>query len=135
MVLLLEELRRLRDGHRLEGRLVGWCQAFPELIESCGIGAWLCPVIDVTRRDDLDRRSTALKDLRDRRDAIVADQARIRSNLGAVPNNSELQRRYLSQLQQQENDLSALGAQIDAAQRAVAEADAAWKSYVQGLSL
>lgn len=88
-----------------------------------------------TLRTELDRRSTALKDLRDRRDAIVTDQTRIRSNLGAVPNNSELQRRYLSQLQQQENDLFALGAQIDTAQRAVAEADTAWKAHVQGLNL
>jgi hypothetical protein len=85
-------------------------------------------------RTELDRRNAAVKESRERRDRVVADQARIRENLGAVPSNSELQRRYLAQLQQQENDLAGLAAQLDAAQRAAAEAEAAWKAFVQGLT-
>ena len=86
-------------------------------------------------RAELDRRNTALKQLRERRDRIVADQERIRSNLAAVPPNSELQRRYLAQLQQQENDFAALTTQTDAAQRAVLEAEGAWKGFVLALTL
>jgi hypothetical protein len=86
-------------------------------------------------RTELDRRTTELRDIRGRREQIVSDQGRIRNNLAAVPTNSELQRRYLAQLQQQENDLATLTAQIDGAQRAVSEADNAWKTYLQGLAL
>ncbi|HYZ61291.1 MAG TPA: hypothetical protein VE650_02475 [Acetobacteraceae bacterium] len=88
-----------------------------------------------TLRVELERRTTALREARERREQIVADQGRIRSNLAAVPANSELQRRYLAQLQQQETDLAALAGQIDAAQRAAAEADAALKTYLQALAL
>ena len=86
-------------------------------------------------RTELDRRQGALRDLRDHRGEVVADQDRIRRNLGAVPANSELQRRYLAQLQQQEADLAALAAQSDQAQRGVAEADAALRDYLQSLNL
>ncbi|MCC7425369.1 MAG: DUF4139 domain-containing protein [Alphaproteobacteria bacterium] len=57
--------------------------------------------------------------------AIVADQSRIRDNIGRVPANSELHRRYLSQLQAQENELDRLRtAQADAEQKATAARDA-----------
>ena len=86
-------------------------------------------------RTELDRRSTALRGLADRRATVVADQDRVRKNLAAVPANSELQRRYLGQLQQQETQLATLQAQADAAQRAVDDADAALKDYLATLTL
>lgn len=86
-------------------------------------------------RGELDRRSVAVKAVSDRRAAIVADQDRLRQNLGAVPTNSELSRRYLGQLQQQETQLAGLQTQAEAAQRAIEEADAALKDYLAGLTL
>ena len=88
-----------------------------------------------TLRTELDRRAVALKELRDRRGEMVADQDRIRRNLAAVPVNSELQRRYLAQLQQQENDLGTLGTQTDAAQRGVSEAEGALKAFIGSISM
>lgn len=86
-------------------------------------------------RTELDRRNAALRGLADRRAALVADQDRVRKNLAAVPANSELQRRYLGQLQQQEAQLATLQAQADAAQRAVDDADAVLKAYLEVLTL
>ena len=59
----------------------------------------------------------------------------MRQNLGAVPNGSELQRRYLGTLQKQENDLAALATQADTASQAVMEADGALKDFLGGLTL
>ena len=65
----------------------------------------------------------------------MADQDRVRANLAAVPANSELQGRYLGQMQQQETQLAALQTQADAAQQAVDDADAALKQYLANLTL
>ena len=86
-------------------------------------------------RTELDRRNTTAHALMDRRAAIVADQDRVRKNLAAVPANSEPQRRYLGQLQQQETQLATLQAQAEAAQRAVDDADAALREYLAALTL
>ncbi len=86
-------------------------------------------------RTELDRRNAAARALADRRAAVVTDQDRVRKNLAAVPANSELQRRFLGQLQQQEAQLATLQAQADAAQRAVDDADAALKDYLATLTL
>ena len=59
----------------------------------------------------------------------------MRKNLAAVPTNSELQRRYLDRLQQQETQLATLQAQAEAAQRAVDDADAALRDYLAALTL
>ena len=85
-------------------------------------------------RAELDRRTQVVAGLRDRRDAIVADQDRIRQNLAAVPAQSELQRRYLQQMQQQETELAAIATQDAAARRAVVEAEAALRDAVLGAS-
>ena len=84
-------------------------------------------------RADLDRKTDAQRVLRERRTAILLDQDRLRSNLGAVPSGSELQRRYLGQMQAQETELDRLGVQEAAANRAVNEADTALKDAVAGV--
>ncbi len=88
----------------------------------------------VQLRAELDRRTQALAGLQQRREAIVADQDRIRQNLNAVPAQSELQRRYLGQMQQQETELAALATQDASARRAVADAEAALRDAVVGAS-
>ena len=85
-------------------------------------------------RGELDRRTAALTDLVARRVSIVEDQDRLRRNLAAVPA-GDLQRRYIAQLQAQETDLAALSSQIDAAQRAAGQADAALKDFLGTLTL
>ena len=78
----------------------------------------------------LDRKTDAVKALQARRTVIVTDQDRLRANLQAVPAQSELQRIYLTQMLQQETELSSLQAQEAAAQKIVNDADAVLKDAI-----
>lgn len=64
------------------------------------------------------------------RDQIVQDQARLRENLGQVPANSDLQRRYLASLDKQETELEALKARKAEADKAVEAAESALRTYI-----
>jgi|GEM_PF-7078185 len=78
----------------------------------------------------LDRKTDAVKALQARRTVIVTDQDRLRANLQTVPAQSELQRIYLTQMLQQETELSSLQAQEAAAQKIVNDADAVLKDAI-----
>ena len=67
------------------------------------------------------------------RQQIVDEQARIRENLGKVPANSDLQRRYLTTLEKQENDLDSIAKKKAAAQTELAAARDALRTYVTQL--
>jgi hypothetical protein len=67
--------------------------------------------------------------------ALVEDQARLRANLGAVPQGTDLHRRYLAELGSQEDRLAALRDERAAAEKALAEAEAALRDHVRGLTL
>ncbi len=67
------------------------------------------------------------------RQAIVAEQGRLRENLARVPANSDLQRRYLATLDAQETSLEALAKQRTDAEKAVEAARAALRTYVAQL--
>jgi hypothetical protein len=67
------------------------------------------------------------------RQQVVRDQERVRENLGSVPANSDLQRRYLGMMDERETELSTLSQQQADAQKAVAAARDALRSYVSKL--
>ncbi len=67
------------------------------------------------------------------RQQIVQEQARLRDNLGRVPANSDLQRRYLATLDRQETELEALGKRRAEAEKAVEIARDALRTYVAQL--
>jgi len=67
------------------------------------------------------------------RQQIVQEQARLRDNLGRVPANSDLQRRYLATLDKQETDLEALTKRRTDAEKAVETARDALRTYVSQL--
>jgi hypothetical protein len=75
----------------------------------------------------------ALGQLDTQRQQIVQEQSRIRDNLGSVPANSDLQRRYLATLEKQENDLDDLAKRHNAAEKAVDAAKDALRSFVTQL--
>lgn len=56
-------------------------------------------------RSEVAAAERQVAEIGEREEKIVSEQARIRSNLGAVPKDSELARRYLAQLGAQEDDL------------------------------
>jgi hypothetical protein len=64
------------------------------------------------------------------RQQIVQEQARLRDNLGRVPANSDLQRRYLATLDKQETELEAIAKRRADAQKAVEAARDTVRSYV-----
>ena len=67
------------------------------------------------------------------RQQIVQEQARLRDNLARVPANSDLQRRYLVTLDKQETELEAIAKRRADAEKDVAAAREALRSYVAQL--
>lgn len=63
------------------------------------------------------------------------EQARLRENLGAVPRESDLYRRYLARLGESEDDLEALARSLDQARAAQDAARRAVLDYVQDLTI
>ena len=66
---------------------------------------------------------------------IVSEQGRIRDNLRAVPEDSDLYQRYLSTLSSQEDELLALRAAIEDTQAERQSARDALRTYIGGLQL
>ena len=64
------------------------------------------------------------------RQQIVQEQARLRDNLGRVPANSDLQRRYLATLDRQETELEALSKRRADAEKAVQAARDALRTFI-----
>lgn len=75
----------------------------------------------------------ALQQLRQERQQIFNDQQRIRQNLSTVSQNSSLGKRYLDQMEQQEDKLAALAEREEDLQRKENEARAALENYMAGL--
>lgn len=66
---------------------------------------------------------------------LEAEQARVRSNLGAVPANSDIHRRYLGLLNEQEDRLGRIDADLGKARDAEAAAERAVAEYARSLDL
>jgi len=69
------------------------------------------------------------------RDRIYQEQARIRENLGAVPEGGDLARRYLEQMSAHEDRLAQLGADLTRLEGEKAAAEQALRDYVAALNL
>lgn len=76
----------------------------------------------------------AVSDLQREEKGIVEDQGRLRENLAAVPSDSDLGRRYLRQLSDQEDRLEGLRASEKTGLAKVKEAREALRSYIAELS-
>ena len=66
---------------------------------------------------------------------VVEEQARVRDNLSAVPRDSDLYRRYLATMAQQEDELARLQGEAAQARDAVEAAQQALIAYARGLTL
>jgi hypothetical protein len=69
------------------------------------------------------------------RDRLFAEQERIRQNLAAVPEGSDLQRRYLATLAEQEDRLTAIGQRLGQLQNELTTAQKALDDYVGTVTL
>jgi hypothetical protein len=70
-----------------------------------------------------------------RREELGRDQARLRENLGAVPPESDLARRYLMELASSEDALGALARRLDELRAELARAVEARREYVRALRI
>lgn len=84
---------------------------------------------------DITNAQQALNVLLDEQRTIVSDQGRVRANLESVPRDSDLYRRYIATLTQQEDRLDALTGEITAAQRKLELARQALAQYVRSLTI
>jgi len=85
----------------------------------------------VTRAD----KRRALADIEAEISQIIADQNRLRENLKSVPAESDLQRRYLETLNQQEDELIRLRQQSATLRAEVRAAEEAVSVFVGQLTL
>ena len=67
--------------------------------------------------------------------AIQTDQARIRQNMQAIDKTTDLYRRYLATLTEQEDTLTSLHQQADKARRDIEQAEAERRAYFEKLSV
>ena len=81
---------------------------------------------------DADR---SLADLQARKEGLVADQARYRDNLSEVGRDSSQGQQYLKRLMDSEAAIDQVAAKIADAQAAKKDAQAAYESYLAGLTL
>jgi len=66
--------------------------------------------------------------------SIETDQGRIRSNMGSIDRNSDLYRRYMTRLNEQENELESLRDQIAETERSLLQARRQFNAYLESLS-
>ena len=86
-------------------------------------------------KQDIDRIDGEIANANAERDRLYEEQKRIRDNLAAVPEGSDLQRRYLATLATQEDRLIALEQKVTALQSERATAAKALDDYVNSVTL
>lgn len=84
---------------------------------------------------NMERVEDQIEQISAERDRIYTEQERIRKNLESVPEGSDLQRRYLATLAQQEDRLMQIEQQIQQLQIELATAKQALVDYVSSLNL
>lgn len=89
----------------------------------------------VELRGTLAEHKRALATIETKIGQIIADQARLRDNLQSVPAESDLQRRYLEQLGQQEDELASLRAQAETERQAAETAAKAVADFLKQMTI
>jgi hypothetical protein len=83
----------------------------------------------------VDEAQQRLNRLDAERDRIAQEQGRIRENMGSVSRDTDLYRRYLNTLEQQEDRLDAIRGERQEAEAALESARARLRSYLAGLRI
>ena len=83
----------------------------------------------------VDAAQNKVNALKKEREEIDRDQTRIRNNMGSVDRNSDLYKRYVAKLTEQETRVEALTGEQAAAEQAVQNAKAKLDQYVSSLSV
>ena len=86
-------------------------------------------------RDVVDGHARRMQELEGERNRIHQEQKRIRDNLSRVPHGSDLQKRYLKKLDQQEDALEALLAEAEKTRVAATQAEKALGDFIRKLDI
>ncbi len=86
-------------------------------------------------RDVVDGRQRRMQELEGERQRIHQEQKRIRDNLSRVPHGSDLQKRYLAKLDQQEDALEALLGETEQTRLAMEQANKKLGDYIRSLDI
>jgi hypothetical protein len=84
---------------------------------------------------EVDKHARRLDELNGQRKRLVDDQSRLRDNLNRTPSNSDIHRRYLAKLNEQESEIEKLDAELRKAEDAQVKAKEAVAGYIAGLKL
>jgi hypothetical protein len=86
-------------------------------------------------RDVVDTHQRRLQELEGERNRIHQEQKRIRDNLGRIPRDSDLHKRYLKKLNVQEDKLETILAETEDTREAFNAANTALGDYIRGLEI
>ena len=86
-------------------------------------------------RDVVDGHQRRMQELEGERQRIHQEQKRIRDNLSRVPQGSDLQKRYLRKLDQQEDALETLLGEADKTRFAMEQADKKLGDFIRSLDI
>jgi hypothetical protein len=86
-------------------------------------------------RDVVDTHQRRLQELEGERNRIHQEQKRIRDNLGRIPRDSDLHKRYLKKLNVQEDKLETILAETEETREAFNAANTALGDYIRGLEI
>ena len=87
----------------------------------------------VTLQNDVARHQQVLARIDAQRSSIVSDQERLRGNLSSVPRDSDLYKRYLAKLEEQENALERLEKEQASSEQALQAARQALSEFIARL--
>lgn len=89
----------------------------------------------ITLQNDVYQVQSQINALEQERQNIFNDQQRLRGNLESIPSGSDVAKRYLAQLNTQEDRLAKIMTDADALNKKLAEAQRKLAAYVAGLEL
>ncbi len=135
-----QAVREVVEVRTLEHRMAVTSYPLPTILEFRSDGKASQAVVDaIARAADLQARVHAkaeeLNRLDAERRAIAEEQGRIRDNLGRVPANSDLHRRYVEKLGAQEDRLDAITAERVSVEDARDEAQRALNEFLRDLDV
>lgn len=84
---------------------------------------------------ETDRYARRLDDLNNQRKRLVEDQSRLRDNLNRTPGNSDIHKRYLAKLNDQEGEIEKLDADLRKTEDLQTKAKETVATYIGGLKL
>jgi hypothetical protein len=84
---------------------------------------------------EVDKHARKLDELTGQRKRLVDDQSRLRDNLNRTPSNSDVHRRYLAKLNEQESEIEKLDTALRAAEEAHIKSKEAVSAYIGGLKV